>query len=965
MRTRRFDYLTPLAITAVVSLTLISIYEWVGEVIWPELDPHQHHLHFSVFITFIGCVATLFIVRLLKTRSLMASIVESSEDGIIGKDLHGIITSWNGGAQRIYGYSFEEVKGRSVSILNPPDVPDETPMILDKVNKGEPLRHFETVRKRKDGTLIDVSLTVSPIKSPAGIITGASTIVRDITDRKQMEEDLRKSEEKYRRLVETMNEGLAGNDEKAVITFVNDKFCELVGYSPEELIGHSATMLLDEENQRIARKQWSAREKGAADPYEIALTRKDGRKVHTVAAPMPIFDENSQYKGSFGVFTDITDRKLMEEELRQGKDSLELEVKKRTAELEQTNEQLRVEIQERKHTQHALQKERDKFIGILESMGDGVYIASRDHHIEYLNPVIEREFGPATRGKCYEYFEGRTDQCPRCLNEQVFTGKTVRWVWTAPKTHKTYDSFATPIRNPDGTTSKLEIFRDITEQKQVEHALRESEERYRMLFNEANDAIFVLEVTPTGDYGKFIDFNENLCFLLGYTREELDRIVPLDLIAIEFVDDVLNRRNELFEKKHLVAERVLLAKDGQRVPVEVNAHQFDYKGQPTVMAIARDITERKRSEEILRASETKYRKLSQEFDALLNAISDTLVLISPDMEILWANNASAYKLQEAVIDMTGQYYHDMFCSRSAPCDDCPVIKCLRTGEIETHVSSSSGRLLDKRAFPVKDGDGINSVLLHIVDITEKMAMQAEAMHANHLSSLGELAAGVAHEINNPVNGIINYGQVLINESSPETLVHDLGMRIVKEGERIANIVKSLLSFARGGREDKKPIGVGAILTESMVLTQAQIRKEGIRLVIQVPDDLPEIHANFQGIQQVFLNIINNARYALNEKYPTRHENKTLEIFAEEVTSGARESVRLTFVDRGVGISADNMPMLTKPFFSTKPFGKGTGLGLAISQRIIADHGGRLTFESEKGEFTKVIVELPTKGFRSG
>jgi PAS domain S-box-containing protein len=960
MKVLRFDYLTPLALTAMVCLALISIYEWVDEIFWPGVNVQQHRFHFGVFVTFISCVAVFFIVRLLKTHSVMTSIVESSEDGIIGKDLHGKITSWNAGAQRIYGYSLEEVQGQSISILTPPGMPDDLGEILERIRNGEPVRHLETVRMRKDGELIDVSLTISPIKTPAGIVTGASTFVRDISERKRMEQELRRSEEKYRLLVETMSEGLAANDDQAAITFVNNKFCELVGYSREELIGHSATMLLDEENLRIASSEWKAREKGNAAPYEIALTRKDGKKVHTLVAPMPVFDENLQYRGSFGVFTDITDRKFMEEELRRAKDSLEMEVRKRTAELEETNEQLRGEIQERRHAQEALQKERDKFMGILESMGDGVYIASRDHRMEYLNPVIENEFGPVTAGKCYEYFEGRTAECPRCKNQEVFSGKTVRWEWASTKTHKTYDSFATPIVNSDGTISKLEIFRDITEQKQAEHALRESEERYRMLFNEANDAIFVVEVTPNGEYGRFVDFNVNLCGLLGYTREELKELMPLDLIAPEFVDDIREKKRELLENRHLLAERAFSGKDGRRVPVEISSHVFDYKGQPTVLAIARDITERKRSEEILRASEIKYRKLSQEFDTLLNAIGDTLVLISPDMQIRWANNATTFEIDEIGGDMTGQYYHSMFCDRSAPCDDCSVIKCLRTGSVESHISSKGGRFLDKRAFPVKDGDGVTGVLLHIVDITEKMAVQAEGMQANHLASLGELAAGVAHEINNPINGIINYGQVLINESGAESLGRDIGSRIVKEGERVANIVKSLLSFARGGREDKQPIGIGAVLTESLILTQAQIRKEGIMLDIHVPDDLPKVQANPQGMQQVFLNIINNARYALNEKYPTRDENKVIEIVGEAICVQDREYVRMTFADRGVGIPADDLPILTKPFFSTKPFGKGTGLGLAISERIIAEHGGRLAFESEEGEYAKVIVDLPAK-----
>ena len=275
----------------------------------------------------------------------------------------------------------------------------------------------------------------------------------------------------------------------------------------------------------------------------------------------------------------------------------------------------------------------------------------------------------------------------------------------------------------------------------------------------------------------------------------------------------------------------------------------------------------------------------------------------------------------------------------------------------------NGAVLDIRTFPIKEAERLSSVLLVVSDITEKMAMQAEAMQAAHMASLGELAAGVAHEINNPITGIINYGQILINECGPESIEKDIGERIVKEGERIGLIVKTLLSFARGGQEMKKPLGVPAVLEESIILIQAQIRKEGIDLKIELPEDLPEVYANFQQLQQGFINIINNARYALNEKYPERHKNKRFEITGEKVTIDDRPYARIVFYDQGVGIGAHELSMLTKPFFSTKPFGKGTGLGLNITQKIITDHGGQLSFESAKGEFTRVIIDLPA--IRSG
>lgn len=360
----------------------------------------------------------------------------------------------------------------------------------------------------------------------------------------------------------------------------------------------------------------------------------------------------------------------------------------------------------------------------------------------------------------------------------------------------------------------------------------------------------------------------------------------------------------------------------------------------------------------LSENERKFRKLSQEFHTLLNAISDTLILVSPHMEVLWTNGENTLELNETVSDAVGRYCYQLLHDRSAPSRDCPITRCFDTAEKEVAVVTHNGAVLDIRAFPIKEAEKVSSVLLLVSDITEKMAMQAEAMQAAHMASLGELAAGVAHEINNPITGIINYGQILINECSPESMEKDIGKRIVKEGERIGRIVKTLLSYARDGREEKKPTRIPLILEESIILTQAQIRKEGIDLKIDLSDDLPEVNVNFQQIQQGFINIINNARYALNEKYPGRHKNKLLEITGKRVIISDHPYVRIVFFDQGVGISPHELSMLTKPFFSTKPFGKGTGLGLNITQRIIEDHGGHISFESTKGEFARVIVELP-------
>lgn len=244
------------------------------------------------------------------------------------------------------------------------------------------------------------------------------------------------------------------------------------------------------------------------------------------------------------------------------------------------------------------------------------------------------------------------------------------------------------------------------------------------------------------------------------------------------------------------------------------------------------------------------------------------------------------------------------------------------------------------------------------DETEIKALQAESMRAAHLASIGELAAGVAHEINNPINSVINLAQIMINECATESLESDIAGRIMKEGNRITGIVGSLLTFARAGKGLKSPVNISEIMTETLALTEAQLQKDGIDLKLQVPEDLPLLIGHMQQIQQVFLNIINNARYALNRKYPGGHGNKILEILAETVTDDDCPWIRVTFRDRGIGIPIEIMENILDPFFTTKPAGVGTGLGLSIGHGIISDHGGKLIIESNEGEYTRVIIDLP-------
>lgn len=380
-------------------------------------------------------------------------------------------------------------------------------------------------------------------------------------------------------------------------------------------------------------------------------------------------------------------------------------------------------------------------------------------------------------------------------------------------------------------------------------------------------------------------------------------------------------------------------------------------------SLERQISERELVEEALRASESDYRRISLEFRTLLDAIPDTIFLLSRDYRILYANRGAVEMTGISAERLTGQVCHEVLWGGDGVCEQCMVGESMLCGAPRSrHLVVPDGRVLDARAFPIHGEDGqVLNVLEVVADITEKTAMESEAMRTAHLASLGELAAGVAHEVNNPINGIINYAQILLNTGAPGSEQTEISERIIREGGRIANIVKGLLSFARERPDTKEDARVEQLIKDALLLTESQLRKSAIAVRIDIPPDLPPIVANAQQIQQVFLNVVSNARYALNQKYPCSHPEKVLEITCTRDHLSGNGAVGIVFLDHGCGIPASILGRVRIPFFTTKPPGQGTGLGLAISHGIVNDHGGRLAIESVEGGFTRVEILLPAKG----
>jgi PAS domain S-box-containing protein len=367
------------------------------------------------------------------------------------------------------------------------------------------------------------------------------------------------------------------------------------------------------------------------------------------------------------------------------------------------------------------------------------------------------------------------------------------------------------------------------------------------------------------------------------------------------------------------------------------------------------IKERRQVENALLESEAK-------LAGILNSFTDFVILVDRNLNIAWSNTITADFFGA---DPLGRKCYDVFYSPNTPCEACQIEKSFQDGfdvEDEIECTRADGTRMDlwyTAGVATRSEMGEPATVIVVYrDITEKKQMRAEAIRSGQLASIGELAAGIAHEINNPVNGIINCAQLLIDESKEDGEQSEIFQRIIKAGERIAMIVRNLLSFARDTKDEPQRVSVRSLMSDCLDLTEVQIRKDGIGLTVDISDKLPEVRVRSHHIQQVILNIISNARYALNKKKTLALENKTIEIKGELIDSNISPCVRLNFYDNGIGIPADIIDRICDPFFSSKPPGEGTGLGLSISHSIIKDHGGRLNFDSVDGAYTNVIIDLP-------
>jgi diguanylate cyclase (GGDEF)-like protein/PAS domain S-box-containing protein len=245
----------------------------------------------------------------------LAATVAASTDAIITADLSGSILNWNAGAERMYGYTAEEVVGRNLSTIVPEDRASELRAALERVWRGELIEQLETVRRKRDGSLVEVSISLAPLTDAHGTVVATTGITRDVTSAKQAALALRASEERYRRMIETAFEGIWLIDATNITTFVNPRMAAMLGYAPEEMMGRPLFDFLDAEARAAFTAHHPDRLKGVSQQREVRFTRKDGNDCWALLSISPTLDDEGRYLGSLAMATDITERRRVQKAL--------------------------------------------------------------------------------------------------------------------------------------------------------------------------------------------------------------------------------------------------------------------------------------------------------------------------------------------------------------------------------------------------------------------------------------------------------------------------------------------------------------------------------------------------------------------------------------------------------------------------------------------------------------------------
>lgn len=406
------------------------------------------------------------------------------------------------------------------------------------------------------------------------------------------------------------------------------------------------------------------------------------------------------------------------------------------------------------------------------------------------------------------------------------------------------------------------------------------------------------------------------------------------------------------QKNVEVIKRIAEGSDGIRERVEV-ASQDEIGYLATAFNSMLDTLE-KRADENARLFEL-VKKSKEEWVATFDAIQDLISIHDRKYRILKVNKALARKFDSTPEELIGRNYYELLHGLYAPMPDNPHQRTFSTGEVvDAEVDDMVfGGTYRVTSFPVFNEYGdVWACVLVARDITHEKLLREQLLHSEKLSSVGKLVAGIAHELNNPLMGIMGFSQILMDMPGEKKLddIKDKLQKIYHESLRTAKIVQNLLTFARANKTERGYHDVNEIVRHTLELREYSLKANNIDVSLDLEEDIPKTMVDLFQLQQVIINLINNAEDAM----VAESGKGSLKISSKSKPG----KIRITFADDGPGIPKEIVHKVFDPFFTTKEVGKGTGLGLSITHGIITEHGGSIGIKSEPGRGAAITVELP-------
>ncbi len=731
--------------------------------------------------------------------------------------------------------------------------------------------------------------------------------------------------EMFQSIAELGNDGILVFDERHQVEFANRMASEITGYSNKELLKMSVLSLLGKPHQSFIEDLFIHPDRyGEKTCTEAQLLTSQGEvkeaEICIALAKTPL----GAQKG-YAYLRDITESKRME---------------------------------------RRIQEATQQFEKIAEMGDDGIVVFDQAFKIIFANQMASEITGIPNEdliGRNFFSVIGKEDK--KFLEGTVTRGVgigeklcTEMNILTSQGQVKDAEVCIALAKSDTGEVKTYAYIRDITERKKFERDLKGSEEKLRNLFERVRHGLFI-----SAKEGKFLDCNQALLDMLEYSTKE-------DFLEIDIAQDLYvnpEDRKDFQEK----IERDGYAKDmevefkkknGDRITVLLTGHPIkNEKGEVVgYQGINLDISERKRIENELREA-------NEFFMNLIESSVDGIIAADMKGNIFIFNKGAEALTEYTAEEVIGKLHITKIYPGGVAKEIMKKLRSPEYGGIGKFIPSQLNVVnkfgeeipIQLSAALIYDGAGHEFASVGIfTDLRPRLKMEKrlqethlQLVSSEKMASLGKLAAGIAHEINNPLGGILIYSSLIMEDLPEEDSRRGDLARIVQEAGRCKEIVKSLLEFARQTEPKMEPTDINRAINDGLFFLVNQALFHNIHIVKKFDSFLPFVRGNASQLKQVFMNIIVNAAEAM-------HGNGTLTITTSPAQD--RKTVFVEFTDTGEGIPEENLTRIFDPFFTTKEVGKGTGLGLATSYGIVEDHGGKIGVRSKVGGGTTFTIELP-------